>query len=565
MVRGSVTTPLIGARRRREGAGEERAAALALAALEVAVGRAHGVLPGGELVAVHGEAHRAAGLAPLGTGGLEDLVETLALGLGLHLLGARDDHDPRGLADLPALEDGGSEAQVADAAVRAGADEDDIDRLAGDGLAGLQVHIGEALLEAAAGRVVRHLVEGGDVAVDADAHARVGAVGDHRLELVRVEDDGLVVDGALVGGEGAPVGDGLVPIGARGGVAAAADVVEGGLVGGDETGPRAALDAHVADGHPLLHVERADGLARELEDVAGPATGADPRDEGEDDVLGTHAGLEGAVDADLVGLRLALEQGLGGEDHLDLARPDAERQRAERAVGGRVGVAADDGHAGLRQAELGADDVDDALGVAAVGVDRDAELGAVGLELPDLGGTLLVEDREAAGRGRGAVVRRGDGLARLADPGAPGAEPGEGLGAGDLVDEVEIDGEEGGGAVVLGDDVLVPDLLDEGARCAHAGCCSAAVVRIVKGTSVTGVRQRHRGAASPGRKRHRPGTRRAPFASTTIQASAAPGQGWVPVSAAMASSGWAGNAMRSWRSFWAATARVARVRRTIIS
>ena len=46
-------------------------------------------------------------------------------------------------------------------------------------------------------------------------------------------------------------------------------------------------------------------------------------------------GREPAVDPDLVGLRVALEQGLGGEDHLDLARPDPERERPERAVGAR--------------------------------------------------------------------------------------------------------------------------------------------------------------------------------------------------------------------------------------
>ena len=58
----------------------------------------------GELVAVHGDAHRAAGLAPLGAGGPEDLVQALALGLRLHLLGARDDHHARALVDVAVLE-----------------------------------------------------------------------------------------------------------------------------------------------------------------------------------------------------------------------------------------------------------------------------------------------------------------------------------------------------------------------------------------------------------------------------------------------------------------------------
>ena len=45
-----------------------------------------------------------------------------------------------------------------------------------------------------------------------------------------------------------------------------------------------------------------------------------------------------------------LRQGLGGEHVLDLAGADAERERAEGAVGGGVAVAADDRHARLGQA-----------------------------------------------------------------------------------------------------------------------------------------------------------------------------------------------------------------------
>ena len=97
--------------------------------------------------------------------------------------------------------------------------------------------------------------------------------------------------------------------------------------------------------------------------------------------LAVTPGSELAVDAHLVRARRSLEQRLGGQHHLDLGRADAERQRPERAVGRGVGVAAHDGHARLRQAQLGADDVDDALVIRAPGVDRDAELGAVALEL----------------------------------------------------------------------------------------------------------------------------------------------------------------------------------------
>ena len=262
--------------------------------------------------------------------------------------------------------------------------------------------------------------------------------------------------------------DGGVPGGAGRGVRAPVQVLEGRVVRGDEAGAGAAFDAHVADGHPLFHRQAADGRAGVLEDVAGPAADADPADERQDDVLGADARGERAVDADLVGLRVALEEGLGREDHLDLARPDPERERPERAVRARVRVAADDRHAGLGQAELRADDVDDALARRADAVERDAELGAVRLELRDLGGGLQVQHRQVARRRRDRVVRGRHRLARSADADAARAKAGEGLRAGHLVHEMEVDGEDGGGAGVLADHVVRPDLVDDGARGAHA-------------------------------------------------------------------------------------------------
>ena len=88
-----------------------------------------------------------------------------------------------------------------------------------------------------------------------------------------------------------------------------------------------------------------------------------------------------AFDAHLARLGLALQQALRGQHVLDLARADAEGERAERAVRGGVAVAADDGHARLGEPEFRADDVDDALVRAVQAVQRDAELAAVVFEL----------------------------------------------------------------------------------------------------------------------------------------------------------------------------------------
>ena len=77
---------------------------------------------------------------------------------------------------------------------------------------------------------------------------------------------------------------------------------------------------------------------------------------------------------------LRLDQALGRQHVLDLAGADPERERAERAVGGRVRVAADDRHPRLGDPQLRADHVDDPLVLGAQRVERDPELLAVALE-----------------------------------------------------------------------------------------------------------------------------------------------------------------------------------------
>src|SRR6185295_9364087 len=80
---------------------EQRPRAGALTAFEIAIARAHAVLPGRDQVAVHAEAHRTAGFAPLGPGVDEHLSDSAPLGLELDLLRSRDDeraHAARHLA-----------------------------------------------------------------------------------------------------------------------------------------------------------------------------------------------------------------------------------------------------------------------------------------------------------------------------------------------------------------------------------------------------------------------------------------------------------------------------------
>jgi hypothetical protein len=103
---------------RRHGGRNEMGAALeALAALEVAVRGRRATLLGLELVRVHGEAHRAARLAPVESGLDEDLVEALGFRLLLHDPRARDDHRVDVGVNRLALGDFRRRAQILDPAV----------------------------------------------------------------------------------------------------------------------------------------------------------------------------------------------------------------------------------------------------------------------------------------------------------------------------------------------------------------------------------------------------------------------------------------------------------------
>jgi hypothetical protein len=122
-----------------------------------------------------------------------------------------------------------------------------------------------------------------------------------------------------------------------------------------------------------------------------------------------------------------------------------------------VGVAAHDGQAGLGEAELRADHVHDALLDVTHREQPDAELLAVAAQGLDLGLADQVGDR--AGRGRDVVVLGGQGEIGAPNLATGQSEAVERLGAGHLVEQVEVDIEEVRLAVSTSHDVGVPHLL----------------------------------------------------------------------------------------------------------
>ncbi len=159
---------------------------------------------------------------------------------------------------------------------------------------------------------------------------------------------------------------------------------------------------------------------------------------------------------------------------LDLGGADAHGDGTEGTVGGGVGVTADDGHARLGGTELRADGVDDALLDVTHGVQADAELLAVlaqGLDLRAGGG--LLDLQEGAGLdalGGDVVVLGGQVQVRAAQLTAGQAQSVEGLRGGHLVQELQVNVEEIGFAVLaLRDNMVVPHLLGQRQLLGH-GC-----------------------------------------------------------------------------------------------
>src|SRR5262245_11811598 len=318
-----------GRHRRRD---EMGAALVALPALEVAVRGRGASLAGRELVGIHGEAHGAAGLAPLEAGLDEDLVEPFGLGLLLHQPGARHDHGvDAGLYGLAVGHLGGS-AQILDATVGAGADEYPIDRDVGDLLAALEPHIGERRLGGAALVLVGDLGGHRHAASDRDDLLGTRAPRDQRRQLRGIEPDLAIEVGAVVGAQRLPVAPRLVPQLALGRLGTVLQERIGLLVGRDETCLGAGLDRHVAHRHAAFHRQRADRLPCIFQRVTGAAGGADLADDGENDVLGGDALRQLAVDHRAHVLRLGLDQRLRRQHVLDLGGADAVGERAERAV-----------------------------------------------------------------------------------------------------------------------------------------------------------------------------------------------------------------------------------------
>jgi hypothetical protein len=107
--------------------------------------------------------------------------------------------------------------------------------------------------------------------------------------------------------------------------------------------------------------------------------------------------------------------------------------------------------------------MDDALLAAMHAQAADAELGAVGFELIELFQRDLIDDGQRAVRRGNAVVGGGDGEIGTPHLEAALAQALEGLGRRHLLDQVQVDEQQGGSAGALVDYVRVPEFFNDSA------------------------------------------------------------------------------------------------------
>ena len=97
---------------------------------------------------------------------------------------------------------------------------------------------------------------------------------------------------------------------------------------------------------------------------------------------------------------------------LYLASSNSERQCSEGAMGRGVAVSAHDGHARLRKALLGPDDMNNPLAFVARAIAGNAEILAVSHKLHDLGFSYFIQNRERSIVSGNAMIRGPDGEIR---------------------------------------------------------------------------------------------------------------------------------------------------------
>src|SRR5690554_3509809 len=334
----------------------------ALTTFEVPVRGRRTMLAPPQLVGVHGQTHGATRITPFQARLDKDLVQTLLLRLRFHQSRTRNHHRLlQARRHLAAFHHSGGFTQVFNPAVGAGTDKHAIQLDIGDLLVRLQTHILERAHNAFTLDGIFFLRRVRHIAVDTGYHLRRRTPAHLRLDSRTVELNHLVENRVVVAAQGTPVFNGLVPGLAFRRERTTFHILNGGVIHRHHTHTGAALDGHVADGHPTFHAQTTYRLTTKLDGVTGTASGADLTNDGQNHILAGHTRAKLAVHLHQHVLHLLLNQALGGQNMLNFRGTDTVGQATKGAVGGGMGITTHNTHARQGRTLLRPDHVDDAL------------------------------------------------------------------------------------------------------------------------------------------------------------------------------------------------------------
>src|ERR1051325_352615 len=373
---------------------EMRASAASLPPFEVSIARRRTTLARLKYVRVHPQAHRTSRLAPLKTRFVKNTIESLALRRLLHILRTRHHHRAHRRIDPVTFHDARRRTQIFNARVRTRSDERAIDRDLLNTRPRFQRHVFERAFRRLSIRRTKSFSRIRHITRYRHDHAWTRPPRYKRLESRRIDLNRAIKHCIRIALKTLPMADRFVPLSRR--EPATLEICKRSFVRRNHPRARARFDAHVAQRHAALHRKRTHRVARVFDRATRRAVSPDLADDAEREIFRRHAFAQRPARLHLHRQRLVLRQTLRREHVLNFARADAKRERAKRTVSARVTIAANDRHAGLREAELWSNDVNNAL-LGRVDVEkRNAKLGAVATQGFDLLRRGRVRDRKTA-------------------------------------------------------------------------------------------------------------------------------------------------------------------------
>ena len=196
---------------------------------------------------------------------------------------------------------------------------------------------------------------------DSHPHSRVRAVGNHRLYIGGMETNFFIEYSIVIALQCFPIGQRLLPRFTRRSMLASFQIFERHFVGGHHTSPRSHLDGEIAKRKPALHRQPPDSRTCIFHKITGGAACRHFRHHVESKILSRYPFAQFTVYGDAHRFRARLQYTLGSQNHFHLTRADAESDRPQSAVSGRMRISANDRHARQSQSTLRTHHMDDSV------------------------------------------------------------------------------------------------------------------------------------------------------------------------------------------------------------